>query len=154
MKVGEVIDRLNNKEPLALVAKGLGMSPYTLSKKLRLLGYEYDSTQKKRIFIGKGKEPRNQNILDVSSSQPNLNYMQLIYEELCLVRRLLENNKTKQKLSFLPEGERLRRTFSISRRILEDLEAAAEKTGMHKSRLVEAALWEWLQKYYVERDDE
>ncbi|GAA3322403.1 hypothetical protein GCM10020331_042150 [Ectobacillus funiculus] len=48
MKVGDIIDRLNGRESLVVLAKRLGMMPHTLSKKLRLFGYEYDSKKRKK----------------------------------------------------------------------------------------------------------
>ena len=59
MTIGEIIDGLNRRESIAIIAKRLEISPYTLSKKLRLIGYEYDGEQKKRIFVGDGEEPRH-----------------------------------------------------------------------------------------------
>lgn len=59
--IGEIIDGLNRRESIAIIAKRLEISPYTLSKKLRLIGYEYDGEQKKRIFVGDGEEPRHYN---------------------------------------------------------------------------------------------
>ena len=55
MTIGEIIDCLNRRESIAIIAKRLEISPYTLSKKLRLIGYEYDGEQKKRIFVGDEK---------------------------------------------------------------------------------------------------
>ena len=55
MTIGEIIDGLNRRESIAIIAKRLEISPYTLSKKLRLIGYEYDGEQKKRIFVGDGE---------------------------------------------------------------------------------------------------
>lgn len=151
MKVGEIIRRLNKKESIALLAKQLGITPYTLSKKLRLLGYEYDSEQKKRVFVGAGEEPYDWNILDISAANlPNngkeeLNYDQLIYEELQQIRILLEGKEYKSALAII-EGEKAKRTFAISLDVLERLDRAAKETGWQKSRIVETALQEWLQK--------
>ncbi len=51
MTIGEIIDCLNRRESIAIIAKRLEISPYTLSKKLRLIGYEYDGEQKKAYFL-------------------------------------------------------------------------------------------------------
>ena len=37
MTIGEIIDCLNRRESIAIIAKRLEISPYTLSKKLRLI---------------------------------------------------------------------------------------------------------------------
>lgn len=148
MKVGEVIDRLNKKESLAVIAKQIGITPYTLSKKLRLLGYEYDREKKKRVFVGAGEELREWEILDISPNhllKETPNYQELIYEELQKIRLLLDREREKT----LPAhtGRRLRRTFSICENVLKQLDETAKKTGWQKSRIMETALKEWLEKF-------
>jgi hypothetical protein len=150
MKVGEVIDRLNNKESLAILAKQLGITPYTLSKKLRLLGYEYDSERKRRVYVGEGEEPRDWKISDVSSNmmaKENINYQKLMYEELRQIRLLLTKKEQQPVFYTDKESIRMRRTFSICENILQKLDETAKQTGWQKSRIIEAALKEWLEKF-------
>ncbi|WP_416827106.1 CopG family transcriptional regulator [Ectobacillus polymachus] len=148
MKVKEVLERLNENEPLAVIAKQLNISPYSLSKKLRILGYVYDSKSKKRIFVGKGEERLDFNILDpVLQEVPNtLMIEERMYEELVRIRTLLERVATLSSAS-QREGERVRRSFSIEIGILQHLDDYARITGMQKSRIVEAALIKWIHEW-------
>ncbi|MBO9129789.1 CopG family transcriptional regulator [Bacillus sp. 165] len=145
MLVGEIIDRLNKKEPLSIIAKKLGMTPYTLSKKLRIIGYEYDSVQKKRVYLGDGDEPRELDITEVKSFAAEEDYNKLIYEELRAIR-LMFQTKTLLPVSVL-QGEKAKRTFSISKAVLERWDRFAKQQGITKSKLAEQAMVEFLNKY-------
>ncbi|HEK9102458.1 ribbon-helix-helix domain-containing protein [Bacillus pfraonensis] len=149
MTVGEIIDRLNKREPLAIIAKRLDMSPYALSKKLRVLGYEYDGELKKRIFIGEGEEPRHLYLQEATALQyVKTDYQVLIYEQLQKIYELLR--KREEPIiteSIRSSNEKKKRTFSIRTDILEKLGAVSVSEGMHKSKIVEVALMEFLRKY-------
>ncbi|MFD3447866.1 hypothetical protein ACFDTO_25060 [Microbacteriaceae bacterium 4G12] len=148
MKVGEIIDRLNGNNSLAVVAKQVGMSPYTLSKKLRMLGYEYDSEKKKRLFVGDGKEPRGWDISEVSSknmTKEEIDYQKLLYDEVHYIRMMLERHEVRQAYRLGESEEKIRRSFCISRDVLEQLDGFCKQSGISKSRLVEAALIDFLQ---------
>lgn len=94
MTIGEIIDSLNRRESIAIIAKRLEMSPYTLSKKLRVVGYEYDGEQKKRIFTGDGEEPRHLQIQEATALQyVRTDYQLLIYEQLQSIYELLSKNQ-------------------------------------------------------------
>ena len=94
MTIGEIIDSLNRRESIAIIAKRLEMSPYTLSKKLRVIGYEYDGEQKKRIFIGDGEEPRHLQIQEATALQyAKTDYQLLIYEQLQSIYELLRKRE-------------------------------------------------------------
>ncbi|MEH7455950.1 ribbon-helix-helix domain-containing protein [Bacillus sp. JJ1127] len=150
MTIGEIIDRLNKRESLAIIAKRLAMSPYTLSKKLRMLGYEYDGEQKKRIFIGEGEEPRYLYLQEAVALQyVKIDYQVLIYEQLQSIYELLQ--KREGCILLTPENctEKKKRTFSICTEVLERLDIVSVAKGVHKSRIVEEALKEFLQRYEV-----
>lgn len=156
MRIGDIIDCLNNKEPLALVAKRLDISPYTLSKKLRMIGYEYDSEQKKRIFIGEGTEPRHLLLEEASAmQQEKIDYQFLIYKQLQKMCELLQNRGYGVLQVGPITGEKKKQTFSLSKDLLVGLDSFSKLTGVYKSRLVEEALWEFLKKYEMtENHDE
>ncbi|MBC6974315.1 ribbon-helix-helix domain-containing protein [Bacillus sp. Xin] len=148
MTVGEIIDRLNKREPLAIIAKRLDMSPYALSKKLRVLGYEYDGELKKRIFIGEGEEPRHLYLQEVTALQyVKTDYQVLIYEQLQKIYELLRKRERPIITEPIISNEKKKRTFSIRTEILEKLDAVSVSEGMHKSKIVEVALMEFLRKY-------
>ncbi|WP_242219041.1 ribbon-helix-helix domain-containing protein [Bacillus cereus group sp. BfR-BA-01380] len=148
VEIGEIIDRLNNHEPIAIVAKRLEISPYTLSKKLRLLGYEYDSEQKKRMFVGEGEEPRHLQLKEaVSIQQEKIDYQRLIYEQLQNIYKLLQKQEYGICITSVQQGEKKKRTFSLSKQILEQLDCFSVRNGVHKSRVVEIALEEYLKRY-------
>lgn len=148
MEIGEIIDRLNNHEPIAIVAKRLEMSPYTLSKKLRLLGYGYDSEQKKRVFIGEGEEPRHLQLKEaVSLQQEKIDYQRLIYEQLQHIYELLQKREYGIRITSVEQEEKKKRTFSLSKQVLEQLDCLSVRNGVHKSKLVEIALKEYLERY-------
>ncbi|WP_081625573.1 ribbon-helix-helix domain-containing protein [Bacillus sp. 123MFChir2] len=148
VEIGEIIDRLNNHESITIVAKRLEMSPYTLSKKLRLLGYEYDSEQKKRMFVGEGEEPRHLQLKEaVSIQQEKIDYQRLIYEQLQNIYKLLQKQEYGICIPSAHTGEKKRRTFSLSKQTLEHLDCFSIRNGVHKSKVVEIALEEYLKKY-------
>ncbi|MCI0763255.1 ribbon-helix-helix domain-containing protein [Bacillus sp. TL12] len=148
MTVGEIIDRLNKREPLAIIAKRLDMSPYALSKKLRVLGYEYDGELKKRIFIGEGEEPRHLYLQEATALQyVKTDYQVLIYEQLQKIYELLRKRERPIITEPIISNEKKKRTFSIRTEILEKLDVVSASKGMHKSKIVEMALIEFLQKY-------
>ncbi|PEY41575.1 CopG family transcriptional regulator [Bacillus cereus] len=153
MTVGEIIDRLNKREPLAIIAKRLDMSPYALSKKLRVLGYEYDSELKKRIFIGEGEEPRHLYLQEATALQyVKTDYQVLIYEQLQNIYELLRKREGCILSTAKSNTEKKKRTFSICTEVLEHLDVVSVTKGIHKSRIVEEALKEFLQRYEVSED--
>ncbi|WP_459499596.1 ribbon-helix-helix domain-containing protein [Bacillus sp. C1] len=148
MTIGEIIDCLNKREPLAIIAKRLNMSPYALSKKLRGLGYEYDGEQKKRIFIGEGEEPRHLHLQEAAALQyAKKDYQLLIYEQLQKIYELLRKREEPVLTKIIKSSEKKKRTFSICTDILRKLDVVADGTGVHKSKIVEEALMEFLCKY-------
>lgn len=151
--IGEIIDRLNKREPIAILAKRLEMSPYTLSKKLRMLGYEYDSEQKKRIFTGEGEEPRHLYLQEAIALQyVKTDYQVLIYEQLQSIYELLQRREERFFLKKKDCKKKKKRTFSICTEVLEQLDDLCSTKGMHKSQVVEEALQEFLKKYEVYDD--
>ncbi|MBO1578991.1 MULTISPECIES: ribbon-helix-helix domain-containing protein [Bacillus] len=153
MTVGEIIDRLNKREPLAIIAKRLDMSPYALSKKLRVLGYEYDGEQKRRIFIGEGEEPRHLYLQEATALQyVKTDYQVLIYEQLQNIYELLRKREGCILSTAKNSTEKKKRTFSICAEVSERLDNISVTKGIHKSRIVEEALKEFLQRYEVSDD--
>ncbi|MDM5156293.1 ribbon-helix-helix domain-containing protein [Bacillus sp. DX1.1] len=148
MTIGEIIDRLNKREPLAMIAKRLEMSPYTLSKKLRMIGYEYNGEKKKRIFIGEGEEPRHLYLQEATALQyVKTDYQALIYEQLQNIYELLRKREAPFIAKTEKSGEKKKRTFSICTEILEQLDILSQARGVYKSKIVEEALIEFIQKY-------
>ncbi|MGR5914713.1 ribbon-helix-helix domain-containing protein [Bacillus pacificus] len=147
MTIGEIIDCLNRRESIAIIAKRLEISPYTLSKKLRLIGYEYDGEQKKRIFVGDGEEPRHLQLQEATALQyAKTDYQLLIYEQLQSIYELLrkkESNCAHDEYKY----RKKKRTFSINKEILAKLDVISESKGIQKSKLVEEALQQFLQQY-------
>jgi len=125
-----------------MVAKQLGMMPHTLSKKLQLFGYKYDSEKRKRVFIGEGEEPRELSIfgeIPFPKGEEVQDYQKLMYEELRHIRSLLETRPIHNIISE-EEEQRIRRTFTLPVSLLHHLDAASAKRGVQKSRIVEEAL--------------
>ena len=138
MTIGEIIDCLNRRESIAIIAKRLEISPYTLSKKLRLIGYEYDGEQKKRIFVGDGEEPRHLQLQEATALQyAKTDYQLLIYEQLQSIYELL---RKRSNCAHYEYKYRKKRTFSINKEILAKLDVISESKGIQKSKLVEEAL--------------
>ncbi|AHX20120.1 MAG TPA: ribbon-helix-helix domain-containing protein [Bacillus sp. (in: Bacteria)] len=152
MTIGEIIDGLNRREPIAIIAKRLEISPYTLSKKLRLIGYEYDGEQKKRIFVGDGEEPRHLQLQEATALQyEKTDYQLLIYEQLQSIYELLRKREEVIVPIMSKSTEKKRRTFSINTEILSQLDLISESKGVQKSKLVEEALHQFLQQYEVDK---
>ncbi|PER45154.1 CopG family transcriptional regulator [Bacillus thuringiensis] len=147
MTIGEIIDGLNRRESIAIIAKRLEISPYTLSKKLRLIGYEYDGEQKKRIFVGDGEEPRHLQLQEATALQyEKTDYQLLIYEQLQSIYELLRRRE--EVIAIMSKStEKKRRTFSINTEILARLDLISESKGIQKSKIVEEALQQFLQQY-------
>jgi len=145
--IGEIIDGLNRRESIAIIAKRLEISPYTLSKKLRLIGYEYDGEQKKRIFVGDGEEPRHLQLQEATALQyEKTDYQLLIYEQLQSIYELLRRRE--EVIAIMSKStEKKRRTFSINTEILARLDLISESKGIQKSKIVEEALQQFLQQY-------
>lgn len=148
MTIGEIIDCLNRRESIAIIAKRLEISPYTLSKKLRLIGYEYDGEQKKRIFVGDGEEPRHLQLQEAAALQyAKTDYQLLIYEQLQSIYELLRKREEVSVPIMSISTEKKKRTFSINKEILAKLDVISESKGIQKSKLVEEALQQFLQQY-------
>ncbi|AJG69499.1 TPA: ribbon-helix-helix domain-containing protein [Bacillus anthracis] len=148
MTIGEIIDCLNRRESIAIIAKRLEISPYTLSKKLRLIGYEYDGEQKKRIFVGDGEEPRHLQLQEATALQyTKTDYQLLIYEQLQSIYELLRKREEVIVPIMNISTEKKKRTFSINKEILAKLDVISESKGIQKSKLVEEALQQFLQQY-------
>lgn len=146
--IGEIIDCLNRRESIAIIAKRLEISPYTLSKKLRLIGYEYDGEQKKRIFVGDGEEPRHLQLQEATALQyATTDYQLLIYEQLQSIYELLRKREEVIVPIMSISTEKKKRTFSINKEILAKLDVISEAKGIQKSKLVEEALQQFLQQY-------
>ncbi|MEK7015068.1 MULTISPECIES: ribbon-helix-helix domain-containing protein [Bacillus] len=153
MTIGEIIDSLNRRESIAIIAKRLEMSPYTLSKKLRVIGYEYDGEQKKRIFIGDGEEPRHLQIQEATALQyAKTDYQLLIYEQLQSIYELLRKRGEVSVQIISKSTEKKKRTFSINIEVLARLDVISESKGIQKSKIVEEALQEFLQRYDVNHE--
>ncbi|HHT7235481.1 MULTISPECIES: ribbon-helix-helix domain-containing protein [Bacillus] len=148
MTIGEIIDSLNRRESIAIIAKRLEMSPYTLSKKLRVIGYEYDGEQKKRVFIGDGEEPRHLQLQEATALQyAKTDYQLLIYEQLQSIYELLRKREEVSVPIISGISEKKKRTFSIDTEILARLDVISEVKGIQKSKIVEEALQGFLQRY-------
>ncbi|CAM3830835.1 CopG family transcriptional regulator [Bacillus luti] len=152
MTIGEIIDCLNRRESIAIIAKRLEISPYTLSKKLRWIGYEYDGERKKRIFVGDGEEPRHLQLQEATALQyTKTDYQVLIYEQLQSIYELLRKREEVIAPIMSISTEKKKRTFSINVEILAKLDVISESKGIQKSKLVEEALLQFLQQYDVSK---
>lgn len=148
MTIGEIIDCLNRRESIAIIAKRLEISPYTLSKKLRLIGYEYDGEQKKRIFVGDGEEPRHLQLQEATALQyAKTDYQLLIYEQLQSIYEPIKKERRSNCAHYEYKYRKKKRTFSINKEILAKLDVISESKGIQKSKLVEEALQQFLQQY-------
>ncbi|MFJ8454508.1 ribbon-helix-helix domain-containing protein [Bacillus paramycoides] len=150
MTIGESIDSLNRRESIAIIAKWLEMSPYTLSKKLRVIGYDYDGEQKKRIFTGDGEEPHHLQIQEATALQyVRTDDQLLIYEQLQSIYELLRKREGANVQIISKSTEKKKRTFSINTEVLARLDVISEAKGIQKSKIVEEALQGFLQRYDV-----
>jgi uncharacterized protein (DUF433 family) len=57
MKVKEVIARINNGESITDIAKEFHVSRDTMNRRLKALGYEWNNSEKKRVYVGQNPEP-------------------------------------------------------------------------------------------------
>lgn len=71
----------------------------------------------------------------------------MIYEQLQKIYELLRKREELIIPKIVKSNEKKKRTFSIYTEILEKLDVVSDATGIHKSRIVEEALIEFLRKY-------
>lgn len=80
MKVKDVIIQLNNGVAVTEIAQRLNVSKDTLNRRLKTIGYEWDNSAKKRIYIGSDNEPLELDMTEVikgnkSSNNPAVSNM-------------------------------------------------------------------------------
>ncbi|MFB5596590.1 hypothetical protein ACE41K_29880, partial [Bacillus cereus] len=56
MKIVEIIDLINSSMTMPDMAKKLGVSKDTLRRRLNSVGYEYDNSKKKTLYVGEESE--------------------------------------------------------------------------------------------------
>jgi hypothetical protein len=56
MKIIDIINVINNGEKVPVVAKSLGVSKDTLSRRLKSVGYKFDNSLKKYVYFGNDSE--------------------------------------------------------------------------------------------------
>ncbi|PGE56809.1 hypothetical protein COM72_14615, partial [Bacillus thuringiensis] len=56
VKIVEIIDLINSSMTMPDMAKKLGVSKDTLRRRLNSVGYEYDNSKKKTLYVGEESE--------------------------------------------------------------------------------------------------
>ncbi|HHP5741508.1 TPA: hypothetical protein ACSC8Z_005811 [Bacillus paranthracis] len=94
MKIIDIINVINNGEKVPVVAKSLGVSKDTLSRRLKSVGYKFDNSLKKYIYFGNDSE-KNRND-------------ETLFSDLVLVKTVskkkLRNNSDEEKESVSEKG--------------------------------------------------
>lgn len=174
MKIISIINDLNNGKKMPLLSKELGISKDTLRRRLNELGYKYDNSAKKYMFVGNISDKNNIDnmIFDVKNNKNKIqksdkNQTKVIEKEeeshLNFTKEEVESLKSfvymMQKddlglfldLGFLPSNEQTKRsTIEISQKIHDDFEVFAKKFAnrrISKNSLIELAFTEFMNKY-------
>ncbi|MCU5732821.1 hypothetical protein [Bacillus pacificus] len=174
MKIINIIGDLNNGKNMPLLSKELGISKDTLRRRLNELGYKYDNSEKKYIFIGEqsdknkidnvifdaknnkkeiNKSEKNKVKIIEKEDENNLEFTQEEIKNLKDFSSLMKKNDIGLFLdiAFLPSNERTKKTtIDLSQKIHDDFEAFAKKFAkrrISKKTLMELALTEFMKKY-------
>lgn len=174
MKIINIIDDLNNGKKMPLLSKDLGISKDTLRRRLNELGYKYDNSAKKYIFIGKEMDKNkidNMNF-DVKNNKSEINKSEKNQKKIIEKEEENELEFTKEEikslkdfiymvqendmglfldLAFLPSNHQTKRsTIEISKKTYDDFEVFSKqfaKRRISKNSLIELALTEFMKKY-------
>ncbi|MDA2091022.1 hypothetical protein [Bacillus cereus] len=174
MKIIDIINDLNDGKNMPLLSKELGISKDTLRRRLNELGYKYDNSEKKYVFLGEKTDKDNIDniIFDVKNNKKERNKseknngkilekeeenkLEFTQEEI----RNLKNFSSSMKksdimlfldMAYLPSNERTKRTtIELSQKIHDDFEFFSKqfaKRRISKKTLMELALTEFMKKY-------
>lgn len=174
MKIINVIDDLNNGKKMPLLSKDLGISKDTLRRRLNELGYKYDNSAKKYMFIGKKEDKNNIDNMnfDVKNNKKEINKSEKNQKNEVEKEEIGELEFTKEEvkslkdfihmvqkndmglfldLAFLPSNHQTKRsTIEISKKTHDDFEVFAKgfaNRRISKNSLIELALTEFMKKY-------
>ncbi len=174
MKIIDIINDLNNGKNMPLLSKELGISKDTLRRRLNELGYKYDNSEKKYIFLGEKTDKNNIDniIFDVKNNKKdrikseknnekivkkeeenNLEFTQEEIKNLKEFSSLMKKNDIGLFLdmAFLPSNEQIKRTtIELSQQIYDDFEVFSKNFAnkrISKKTLMELALTEFMKKY-------
>ncbi|MDH2862553.1 hypothetical protein [Bacillus cytotoxicus] len=174
MKIISIINDLNNGKKMPLLSKELGISKDTLRRRLNELGYKYDNSAKKYIFVGEKtdknkvddmdfdvknnkkvtiKSDENQKKIIKKEEENKLEFTKEEVESLKNFIHMMQKNDLGLflDLGFLPSNEQTKRsTIEISQKIYDDFEVFAKgfaNRRISKNSLIELALTEFMKKY-------
>lgn len=174
MKIISVINDLNNGKKMPLLAEELEISKDTLRRRLNELGYKYDNSAKKYMFVGKETEKNKIDNMDfdvkntkktINKSDKNkkkiiekeeTNQSEFTEEEVKNLKKIssmMQGNDIRLflDLAYLPSNEETKRsTIEISQKIHDDFEIFAKQFAnrrISKNSLIELAFTEFMQKY-------
>lgn len=156
MKIISIINDLNNGKKMPLLSEELGISKDTLRRRLNELGYKYDNSAKKYMFVGentdknnidnmdfdvkntkkvmdksykKHKSDKNQIKIIEKEEEKKINFTKEEVESLKNFIYMMQENDLGLflDLGFLPSNERTKRsTIEISQKIYDDFEVFAK----------------------------
>ncbi|HHT7057340.1 TPA: hypothetical protein ACTZ2U_005347 [Bacillus cereus] len=175
MKILSIINDLNGGKNMPLLSKELGISKDTLRRRLNELGYKYDNSEKKYIFIGDkmDKNKIDNIIFDAKNNKKRTNKLEknkeknikkedennleFTQEEIKKLKEFSSSMKDNDislflEIAFLPSNERIKKTtIDLSQKIYDDFEVFAKKFAkrrISKKTLIELALTEFMKKYH------
>lgn len=174
VKIISIINDLNNGKKMPLLSKELGISKDTLRRRLNELGYKYDNSAKKYMFVGKDTDKNkadnmvfdvenNKNVINKSDKNQigiikkeednRLKFTEKEVENLKKISSMMQGSDIRLflDLAYLPSNEKTKRsTIDISQKIHDDFEVFAKgfaKRRISKNSLIELALTEFMKKY-------
>lgn len=156
METSEIVERINDGEKVADVAKSLGMSRSTLSRNLKVEGYSYNNKTKVYELREKSSESssdRVANDYEKSTKQlltdDEIKFIKDSYRRRTLFDKDFELNYEKNDLP--PRKPEKRTNYIVSEKTYEEFEAFSENVGeprrLTRNDLVEMALRKFMRDF-------
>lgn len=143
MDISEIVEKINNGEKVGEVAKEVGISQSTLSRKLKNEGYNYDN--KNKIYVRKNSENSQNKVVsnsELSLTDDEINFVKNSYQRLTFFEKDFEISWNKTKLP--PRKPEKKTPYIISQQTFNEFKEFAESLEneyrVTQNELVEIAL--------------
>ncbi|MDH2890400.1 hypothetical protein MX160_20865 [Bacillus cytotoxicus] len=174
MTIIEIVNEINAGERVPVIAKRLGVSKDTLSRRLKSVGYKFDNSLKKYVYFGNISEKiQIDNVLfsslvmtrtegsknkfrNLEEKEVFFNFSDSEIKTLKEVVKVFQDEKSKLFLELVPlldTGKVVKKTILVGDELYIKFEKFAERfTNKHisKHQLIELALYNLMKQYNVE----
>lgn len=174
MKVRILLERLKKGENIKGIANELAVSPSTISRKLKKLGYTWDNSTKVWNWNKEEDQPLEHNLFqNTISDKPAINshasekkvnnvspiiHTQFTSDEVAALKNMLkewqgghpitkETETLYKRIKSIVNEDKARKTIVINKSITDRLDAFSESEKVNKSDVIELALIDFFEKY-------